>query len=500
MNIAGREPMGALGNEPAAGSIAVVPSVPAKPKITAEDGRRNFQIYWIAVSLALVCGTVLLANWMAAHIEADIIDNFAVDAAHYIDTVINRHLQELASTSDISEERKRTLDALLSSDSTRERIVTVRIWKEDIVVYSNRKQDSKNSSQPVEALTRARNGQIAGRLDHSTDRHNPVAVALGFPVLELYAPVREQGSNKIIAIAEVHEIAPALKDELLRVQLQAWLPVGAISLAIVALSYGVVLNGGWKFARGFPAKRPAKFSATPAEQVDMHELLDQVNERLSESDKKFLRGLRADLHDGPLQLLALALMRLDEVREAPANAKCEPSERADQIALIRHLLTEAMQDIRHISAGLGPPEVDKASLREALQMAAQSHQRRTGTSVRCEFSGQDRHVAVSLRVCIYRFVQEALSNAYRHAGGRGQAIIASCEGSDVEVSVVDEGPGLVASMETSGSGKGLSGLYERIESLGGAFEVYSIPGNGTRLTARFELLPTQYRPERSPLH
>jgi signal transduction histidine kinase len=219
-----------------------------------------------------------------------------------------------------------------------------------------------------------------------------------------------------------------------------------------------------------------------------------VNERLSESDKRFLRGLRADLHDGPLQLLALALMRLDQVRDAPA------SERPNQIALIRHLLTEAMQDIRHISAGLGPPEIDKASLKEALQMAAQSHQRRTGTNVRCEFSGPDRHVAVPLRVCIYRFVQEALNNAYRHAGGRGQAIIAWCDGSDVEVSVVDEGPGLVANMGASGSGKGLSGLYERIESLGGAFEVYSIPGKGTRLTARFEILPEEYRPERCPLH
>jgi signal transduction histidine kinase len=320
-------------------------------------------------------------------------------------------------------------------------------------------------------------------------------------------PVREQGSGRIIAIAEVHEIAPALKNELLRVQLQAWLPVGAIALAIIALSYGVVLNGSWKFARqrSLLQQQPAEFSRTPAESGDIHGLLDQVNERLSESDKRLLRSIGADLHDGPLQLLALALMRLDEVREL-ANAKCDVSERPDQIGSIRRLLTEAMQDIRHISAGLGPPGVDDASLREALQMAAQSHQRRTGTSVRCEFSGRDRHMTFPLRVCIYRFVQEALSNAYRHAGGRGQAVIASCDDSEVEVSVVDEGPGLAASMGMSSGGKGLSGLCERIESLGGAFEVCSIPGEGTRLTARFEILPKGailpkgHRPERSPLY
>ena len=502
MNIASREPLVALGNEPAATSIGMGSGASTKSKIKSQGGRLHLQMSWIAVSLALVCGTFLLAGWMAAHIEADIIDNFAADAAHYINSLMSRHLQELASTSGVSEERKRALDALLSSNTMRERIVTLRIWKGDSIVYSSRTQDSKTGFRPAEALARARNGQVAGQLDRSPNRHNPVALALGLPVLEFYAPVREQGSNRIIAIAEVHEIAPALKHELLRVQLQAWLPVGAIALAIVALSYGVVLNGSWKITRqrSSPARQPAQFSQAPTEKVGMHELLDQVNERLSESDKRFLRGLRADLHDGPLQLLALALLRLDEIGDALANSKCQVSERPDQITLIRRLLTEAMQDIRHISAGLGPPEVDRASLREALEMAAQSHQLRTGTSVRCEFSGRDRHVAIPLRVCIYRFVQEALSNAYRHAGGRGQAIIASCDGSEVEVSVVDEGPGLVASIGTSSSGKGLSGLYERIESLGGAFEVSSIPGKGTRLTARFEILPNGYRPECSSLH
>jgi signal transduction histidine kinase len=46
----------------------------------------------------------------------------------------------------------------------------------------------------------------------------------------------------------------------------------------------------------------------------------------------------------------------------------------------------------------------------------------------------------------------------------------------------------------------LSGLCERIESLGGAFEVHSMPGKGTRLTARFDILGGGYRPERPPLH
>jgi len=441
---------------------------------------------------------VLIAGSMTAQIEAGIIDNSAAVAAHYIDTLVSLHLQELASTSEISEEHKRTIDALLST----KQIVAFRIWKGNTVVYSGRKEDIGKAFQPTQALTRARNGQVAGQLDHLTDGHGLGALPSGLPVLEVYAPVRQHGSDRIIAIAEVYESAPALKEELSRVKLQAWLLMGALALAIVALSYGIVGNGSRTIAqqRSSLEQRIAEVSRVLAASEEAHRRPDQADERVSESDERFLRGISADLHDGPLQLLGLALMRLDEVGNVVTSSRCDVSERTDQIELIRCLLTEAMQDIRHISAGLGPPDVSNVSLRGALQMAAESHQRRTRTNVRCEFNGPDRHIAAPLKICLYRFVQEALSNAYRHAHGRGQAVLVWCDGAKVEVNVVDEGPGLVAGMGASDSGKGLSGLCDRIESLGGAFEVRSMPGKGTRLTARFDTLPGGYRPDLSLLH
>ena len=68
---------------------------------------------------------------------------------------------------------------------------------------------------------------------------------------------------------------------------------------------------------------------------------------------------------------------------------------------------------------------------------------------------------------------------------------AICDGSKVEVKIVDEGPGLAGTKGTNngGEGLGLGGLLDRIESLGGTFEVHSMAGKGTCLTARFAKLP-----------
>ena len=98
-----------------------------------------------------------------------------------------------------------------------------------------------------------------------------------------------------------------------------------------------------------------------------------------------------------MQLLGLALLRLDQLSSAKSNG--ENPDKSDEIELIRDILTEMMRDLRHISAGLGPPDIENVSLRETLQMVARRHERRTGTAVRCEFERLDGHVAFPLKAC-----------------------------------------------------------------------------------------------------
>ena len=91
-------------------------------------------------------------------------------------------------------------------------------------------------------------------------------------------------------------------------------------------------------------------------------------------------------------------------------------------------------------------------------------------------------------ICLYRFVQEGLNNAYHHATGADCQVLTECSNGKIEVRVCDNGSGfdpVEIRREKSRERLGLAGLRERIESLGGQFDIQSSPGKGTVLIARF---------------
>ena len=83
-------------------------------------------------------------------------------------------------------------------------------------------------------------------------------------------------------------------------------------------------------------------------------------------------------------------------------------------------------------------------------------------------------------------MQEGLNNAFRHAAGKGQEVVATGDGTSVTVEVIDQGPGIPATLP-AGLHLGLTLLGDRIESIGGTMIVESSPDTGTRLTANLPL-------------
>mgnify|MGYP001386877355 FL=1 len=162
------------------------------------------------------------------------------------------------------------------------------------------------------------------------------------------------------------------------------------------------------------------------------------------------------------------------------------------MASIRSAVGSALTEIRNTSAGLGLPELERLSPAEALALAVRNHEQMTGSTVDSHIAGLPVHLVQASMTCIYRFVQEGLNNAFRHAGGQGQSLAARMEGTDIVVEVADTGPGLASTgLEQKTSRFGVAGLRYRIESLGGSFQVQSAPGAGTRLTLRLPVAHAQ---------
>jgi signal transduction histidine kinase len=229
-------------------------------------------------------------------------------------------------------------------------------------------------------------------------------------------------------------------------------------------------------------ERVTELSALLAENRGLQRRLQRASQRAAALNETYLRSIGADLHDGPAQHIAYASLRLDS--DVLINASTQPEAREKELTWIRSSLAEAMTEIRNICSGLVLPQIEKSSITEIVTRVVDAHRHKTESHVETIVDEDGPDLPPAVKICIYRFVQEALNNAYRHGGGVQQAVRAVSHKGHVRVEVSDRGDGFDPT-EVRPTSLGLVGLRERIDSLGGSFDIKTGEG-GTTVTMIFE--------------
>ena len=117
----------------------------------------------------------------------------------------------------------------------------------------------------------------------------------------------------------------------------------------------------------------------------------------------------------------------------------------------------------------------------ALHRHFDERQRNDGLSVDFQVSG-DQRLPLACEEGLYRIIQEALNNIFKHAGVKQAAVRLDLREPPYSAVVEDRGSGFdVNTRDTSGAHIGLAGMAERARAIGGAFSVESAPGAGTRI-------------------
>ena len=221
-----------------------------------------------------------------------------------------------------------------------------------------------------------------------------------------------------------------------------------------------------------------RLSRLLTENATLHDRLRRAAVRTATLNEQGLRRIGADLHDGPCQSLAFALLRLD----AAAVGK-------DTSEAVRTAVTDALSELRSIAAGLRLPELASLPLTAVVERAIRDHERRSQTPVLVQIRDLPIDAAVSIKVALFRALQEALSNATRHGRGEEVTVRAWLAEDWLWLSVADRGPGFVATAGESKGQLGLASMRERAELLGGQFQVSSAPGSGTVVQLCWPLSP-----------
>jgi signal transduction histidine kinase len=203
--------------------------------------------------------------------------------------------------------------------------------------------------------------------------------------------------------------------------------------------------------------------------------LQESREQLVLAREEDRRRIRRDLHDGLGPVLGGVAMRLD----APGNAVATDPETAHRLVVqSRAEITEALADVRRLVHGLRPPALDDLGLLAAVEQQA-DRTRSAGLEVAVR-ADDLTGLPAAVEVAAYRIVAEALTNVARHAGARSCTVSLLAGPADLEVEVRDDGRGIAQDVV---AGVGLRSMRERVEELGGGYEVVCPPGGGTTVRA-----------------
>jgi signal transduction histidine kinase len=138
-----------------------------------------------------------------------------------------------------------------------------------------------------------------------------------------------------------------------------------------------------------------------------------------------------------------------------------------------------------MAMGLRPSMLDDSGLVPALRWQIRQYSKRTGVAVELETEGAFENLGESIGTCVYRVVQEALTNCARHANARHIRVALRGENTVVHLAIQDDGVGFDTSRETGGLG--IVGIQERVRDLGGRVEITSQMELGTLLKANIPI-------------
>ena len=141
--------------------------------------------------------------------------------------------------------------------------------------------------------------------------------------------------------------------------------------------------------------------------------------------------------------------------------------------------------MRELSQLLHPSMLDDFGLPETLSAYLRSFSTRTGIRAQLTHSGLDVRLPADVEVCVYRIVQEALSNVARHSQALSCSVSVTRGAESVSLVIEDTGRGIAGVPDSTVSarrGLGLIGMRERAQALSGRFAIENHPQGGTRIT------------------
>ena len=224
---------------------------------------------------------------------------------------------------------------------------------------------------------------------------------------------------------------------------------------------------------------------------DVESELRRLSGQIRTAQEQERKNLSRELHDEVGQLLTG--LRMELAGMARLN---DPSEMALRLESSKRTVEQLIGSIRNITLLLRPSMLDDLGLAAALGWLIKETSRTRAIDIRARLDSGTDSLPEAHRTCLYRVVQEALTNIARHSGARRAEVVVQAEVGWVVATITDDGRGF-GPEPTKDRGLGMIGMEERVKELGGSIRLVSSAGRGARIevhlprTAEAEVLSAE---------
>jgi len=205
-----------------------------------------------------------------------------------------------------------------------------------------------------------------------------------------------------------------------------------------------------------------------------------IRDRIIQAQEDERHQLARDIHDGPAQAMANLVMRMEICERLLAANRPEVMQELRQIKM---LVKESLREVRHIIFDLHFTALDTLGLVPGLQRYFENVQEREGDIIRFRVKGTVQELPQTMSVALFRMIQEAVTNARKHAQASEIQVELGFGDDHVSASIKDDGIGfdvhLVEEARAQSQSFGLVGMCERAALLGGEVSVESQLNVGT---------------------
>ena len=447
---------------------------------------RQFMLATVAV---LTIGMLVIGTWIGLLIEKNAVNRTAAISAVYLESMSAAQLTDWPRAGTVDSETHEDLDRIFIDGPLHREVLRFKLWDASgRIVYSNDHAQIGHIFPVKGRLAAAFAGTVQAQISDLKETDNLPELVNWNQLLEIYVPIRSP-DGKVYAVAEFYLSVDKLKRDILAAQQRSWGLVALSTLAVYLLLHSLVRRAN---------------NTINAQQLDLRNQLRQLHSVLNENDRmreqlreagvsttslneEFLLRIAADLHDGPAQTIAFALMRFDEFAATCHGCVSSQGGAPHELDSIQNALQSSLRDVRKISSGLAMPGMTEMTLADTARRAVHDFERLSGQTIKTEIDDTLGKAPLAIKITVYRLLQESLTNCRRHApGGSPQVQVKKIDG-QVLLTITDHGAGFDPRAAAVGGRLGLAFMRERVRLLGGVFEIDSAPGRGTSIRARLPL-------------